>query len=71
MKKIESQKLSEISGGSVLDWVCGGVDAGALAVEAAAKILVARGIQLSIGPVGWAVAGACTVYGIGRLADWW
>jgi hypothetical protein len=51
--------------------VCGGVSVGALTVEVAGKLLASRGITLALGPVGWAVAGACTVYGLGRLADWW
>jgi|694.fasta_scaffold54642_2 hypothetical protein len=71
MKKIDAKILSQIEGGNTLDWVCGGVDAGTLTIEVAARLLVSRGIQLSIGPIGWAVAGACTVYGVGRLADWW
>lgn len=71
MNQIDATRLSQIEGGNVLDWVCGGVDAGTLTVEIAARLLVSRGIQLSIGPVGWAVAAACTVYGVGRLAEWW
>lgn len=74
MEQLSLEQMEAIEGGGLgdfIDWVCGGVTAGNLTLEVAGKLLASRGASLAMGPVGWAVGAACTVYGIGKLVEWW
>jgi len=68
MKKIDTNKLELITGGSIVSDICVGVDIGTITYQAAFKLLAMRGIQLAaMGPIGEAVSAACIIYGV---ASW-